>query len=87
VFKKKGFLLGHLKMGPIGIPETSMLNQPTLRNNPEDGRLQVNRSVNLRYRLALSSFAVLTDEGRRCGCERDEGMRKWDEVAREMIPF
>jgi hypothetical protein len=26
-------------MGPTGCPETSVLNQPTLRNNPEDGRI------------------------------------------------
>jgi hypothetical protein len=26
-----------MKMGQIGCPETSVLNQPTLRNNPEDG--------------------------------------------------
>ena len=29
-------------------PETSVLNQPTLRNNPEDGRIQFNRSGSLR---------------------------------------
>jgi hypothetical protein len=27
-------------MGPICCPETSVLNQPTLRNNPEDERTQ-----------------------------------------------
>jgi hypothetical protein len=32
-------------------PETSVLNQPTLRNNPEDGRIQVNRGESLRYRM------------------------------------
>jgi hypothetical protein len=26
-------------MGPISCPETSMRNQPTLHNNPEDGRV------------------------------------------------
>ena len=29
-------------MGPIGCLETSVLNQPALRNNPEDVRIQVN---------------------------------------------
>jgi hypothetical protein len=33
-----------LKMGPIRSPETSVLNQPTLHNIPEDGRIQVNHS-------------------------------------------
>jgi hypothetical protein len=28
-----------LKMEPIGGPETSVLNQPMLRNNPWDGRI------------------------------------------------
>jgi hypothetical protein len=31
-----------LKMGPIGTSETSVVNQPTLRNIPEDGRIQIN---------------------------------------------
>jgi hypothetical protein len=35
-------------MGAIGIPETSVLNQPKLRNNPEDGRIQLNPSGRLR---------------------------------------
>jgi hypothetical protein len=26
-------------MGPKDCPETSVLSQPTLRNNPEDGRI------------------------------------------------
>jgi hypothetical protein len=30
-----------LKIGPIGCPETSVLKQPVLRNNPEDGRVQI----------------------------------------------
>jgi hypothetical protein len=34
-------------MVPIDCPETSMLNESTLRNNPEDGRIQVNRSGSL----------------------------------------
>jgi hypothetical protein len=36
--QEESFLLEDLplKMGPIGSPETSMLNQPTLRNIPED---------------------------------------------------
>jgi hypothetical protein len=30
-------------MGPIGCPETSVLKQPTLLNNPKNGRIEVNR--------------------------------------------
>jgi hypothetical protein len=37
-----------LKMGPIGCPETSMLNHPKQHNNPKDGRVQVNRIGSLR---------------------------------------
>jgi hypothetical protein len=36
-----------------GSPETSVLNQPTLRNIPEDGRIQVNRSESLRSRTEI----------------------------------
>jgi hypothetical protein len=38
-----------LKMGPLRSPETSVLNQPTLRNVPEDEIIQVNRSESLRF--------------------------------------
>jgi hypothetical protein len=34
--------------GPIGNSETSVLNQPTLCNNPENGRIQAIRNANLR---------------------------------------
>ena len=37
-----------LNMGPIGYPETSLLNQPALRYNPEDEIIQLNRSGSLR---------------------------------------
>jgi hypothetical protein len=40
----------HLKMGPTGSPEMSVLKQPTLRINPEDGRFQFNRGESLRSR-------------------------------------
>ena len=30
--------VGPIFKGPIGCPETSVLKQPTLRNNPEDGK-------------------------------------------------
>jgi hypothetical protein len=33
-----------------GSPETSVLNQPMLRNNPEDRRIQFNRDGSLRCR-------------------------------------
>ena len=35
--------------GRTSSPETSILNQPTLRNIPEDGRTQVNRRVIQRF--------------------------------------
>ena len=40
-----------LKMEPIGNPETSVLNPRTLRNIPEDDRIQVNCSECLRPRV------------------------------------
>jgi hypothetical protein len=40
-----------MKIGPIGCPETSVLNQSTLRNNAEDGRIQANRRESLRSRF------------------------------------
>ena len=40
-----------MKMGPIGCPETSVLNQPTQRNNAEDDRIQANRRESLRPRF------------------------------------
>ena len=40
----------------IGCPVTSVLNQPTLRNNPDDRRIQVNRSGSLRPRLSICWF-------------------------------
>jgi hypothetical protein len=43
-----------VKMGLIGCPETSALNQPALRNNPEDRRIQLNRSGRLRSRQVMS---------------------------------
>ena len=42
-----------VKMGPIGSPVTLALNQYTLCNNPEDGRIQFNRSGSLRSRNCL----------------------------------
>jgi hypothetical protein len=41
-----------MKMGPVGYLETSVLN-PTLRKNPEHGRIQVNRRGSLRSRQGL----------------------------------
>jgi hypothetical protein len=64
-----------LTMGPICCPETSVLNQPTLRNDPEDGRTLVNRSGSLRShryneiirdtyreRSILNEYGVITEE-------------------------
>ena len=52
IFKGRDVLLiGHpdpWKMEPIYSPETSMRNQPTPRNIPEDDRIQVKRSGSLR---------------------------------------
>ena len=39
----------HLKMGPTGSPEMSVLKQPTLRINPKE-RFQFNRGESLRSR-------------------------------------
>jgi hypothetical protein len=39
------------KMEPIGSPETSVRNQPTLRNIPEDDRIRVNCNGSLRSRI------------------------------------
>jgi hypothetical protein len=38
-------------MRPIGSPETSVLNQRTVRNNPEDGRIHFNRGESLPSRV------------------------------------
>ena len=35
-------------MGQKSNPETSVLNQPTLRKTSEDDKIQVNRSLSLR---------------------------------------
>jgi hypothetical protein len=53
-------------MGQISNSETSVVNQPTLRNAPEDDRTDVNRSDSLRYhtfyvfsrRVPLSFFTT-----------------------------
>ena len=38
-------------MEPIGSPETSVSNYLTLRNDPEDGVIQFNRTEHLRSRM------------------------------------
>ena len=43
-------------MGGTGSPEMSVLNQPTLSSNPEDGRIQFNRGGSLRSRKLMSYF-------------------------------
>jgi hypothetical protein len=40
-----------MKMGPIGCPKMSVINQPTLCNNPENGRIQLNYNGSLQSRL------------------------------------
>jgi hypothetical protein len=37
-----------VKVGPIGSLKTSIVNQPPLCNNTEDGRIQVDHSESLR---------------------------------------
>ena len=51
-----------LKMGPIRSPETSVQNQPTLLNIPEDGRIRVNHSifVNCNYARAVPTYKPVT---------------------------
>ena len=44
-----------LKTGPIGRPETSVSNQLTQRNNPEDRTIQFNRGGCLRCRKHVST--------------------------------
>ena len=39
-------------MEPIACPETSVLNQSTMRNNTEHWRIQINRIASLRRRQA-----------------------------------
>ena len=43
-----------LKIGPIGSSETSVLNHPTPRNNPENVRIQLNRSGSLWFNWILN---------------------------------
>jgi hypothetical protein len=48
--------LGHIdawKIGPIRSPETSVRNQPTLCNIPEDDGIQIIRSRSLRSRKSV----------------------------------
>ena len=46
-------------MRSIGSPETSVLNQPKLRNIPDDDRIQVNRSESLPSRFSSSNHTIL----------------------------
>ena len=48
------------KMGPIGSPETSVRNEPKLRNIPEDDRIKVNRGETcvLEFRIGFDTFCV-----------------------------
>ena len=41
IVKGQAWTSSPLKMGPIGSPETSVKNQPSLRNIPENDRIQV----------------------------------------------
>jgi hypothetical protein len=52
----KGSVSWPLKVEQIRSPETSVLNQPTLRNIPEDNRIQVNRKESLRFPIMLFSL-------------------------------
>ena len=48
-----------LKIGPIDNPETSALNQSTLRNYPEDERIQFNGGGSLRSRKKYLAHAEI----------------------------
>jgi hypothetical protein len=52
--------VSRLRIGPIfkGETETSVLNLPMLRNNPEEGGIQFNRSGNVRYGTVSSLVAL-----------------------------
>jgi hypothetical protein len=56
-----------LKMGPIRNPETSVPNQPTVRNIPEDWRIQVNGS---------GSLAMSHDQGSACAVSRAKNLER-----------
>jgi hypothetical protein len=42
----------------ISSPETSVSNHLTPRNNPEDGRVHVNRGRSLRFRMLVACFVT-----------------------------
>jgi hypothetical protein len=48
---KKVQLFRPFNMGPTGSPETSVLNQRTPSNNPEDGIIHFNRGGSLRSQV------------------------------------
>jgi hypothetical protein len=48
-------------MGLIVCPKTLVLNQPTLHNNPEDGRIQVNHSRSLRSHRVIPTGKYTDD--------------------------
>jgi hypothetical protein len=45
-------------MGPIDSPETSVLNQPTPRNNTEDGRTYLSRIYYGNRKLVIISYSL-----------------------------
>jgi hypothetical protein len=45
-----------LKTWPLSNPETSVSNQLTLRNNPEDGRIRFKRGGSVRSRIGWTTF-------------------------------
>ena len=52
-------------MGRLRSPETSVQNQPTLRNIPEEGRIQVNLRSSATY-LAVFPFVAVPAVGEKC---------------------
>ena len=45
-------------LSPVFKGQVSVLNQPTLRNNPEDGRIQVNHSGSLRSHMSKNCIST-----------------------------
>jgi hypothetical protein len=48
-----------LKMGPIGCPETSVLDQSTLRDKPEDGRIKAVCDIRALIRFRMPGHRTL----------------------------
>jgi hypothetical protein len=77
-------------MRPICISETSVSNHFTPRNNPEEGRIQFNRSGSLRSRiLHFVCFYFLFRDVALCGCVVSEFGRckRYHKISRSVQPI